>query len=139
MTSVSKNVYINNLADIVNKYSNTHQTTIKMKPVDVKKSIYIDYKKKVTLQIGLKKFLWLKRLKILFLGYMLLVIDFIKKLLEHFTKKLQKPNQKEFRVEKVIKRKGDKICVKWKDCNDYFKGTLMQIWKSSHIFKFLQK
>ena len=57
MTSVSKNVYIDNLADIVNKYSNTHQTTIKMKPVDVKKSIYIDYKKKVTLQIGLKKFL----------------------------------------------------------------------------------
>ena len=139
MTSVSKNVYIDNLADIVNKYSNTHQTTIKMKPVDVKKSIYIDYKKKVTLQIRLKKFLWLKRLKILFLGYMVLVIDFIKKLLEHFTKKLQKPNQKEFRVEKVIKRKGDKICVKWKGCNDYFKGTLMQIWKSSHIFKFLQK
>ena len=58
---------------------------------------------------------------------MLLVIDFIKKLLEHFTKKLQKPNQKEFRVEKVIKRKGDKICVEWKGCNDYFKGTLMQI------------
>ena len=57
MTSVSKNVYIDNLADIVNKYSNTRHSTIKMKPVDVKKSIYIDYKKKVTLQIGLKKFL----------------------------------------------------------------------------------
>ena len=27
----------------------------------------------------------------------------------------QKKNQKEFRVEKVIKRKGDELYVKWKD------------------------
>ena len=27
---------------------------------------------------------------------------------------LQKTNQKEFRIEKVIKRKEDKLCVKWK-------------------------
>ena len=31
-----------------------------------------------------------------------------------YKKKLQKLNQKEFRVEKVIKRKGDKLYVKWK-------------------------
>ena len=31
-----------------------------------------------------------------------------------YEKKLQKTNQKEFRVEKVIKRKGDKLYVKWK-------------------------
>ena len=36
MTSVSKNVYIDKLDDIVNKYSNTCHSTIKMKPVDVK-------------------------------------------------------------------------------------------------------
>ena len=28
-------------------------------------------------------------------------------------KKLQKTNEKEFRIEKVLKRKGDKLCVKW--------------------------
>ena len=36
MTSVYKNVYIDILADIVNKYNNTYHSTIKMKPVDVK-------------------------------------------------------------------------------------------------------
>ena len=36
MTSVSKNVYIDKLDDIVNKYNNTYHSTIKMKPVDVK-------------------------------------------------------------------------------------------------------
>ena len=42
MTSVSKNVYID---DIVNKYNNTYHGTIKLKPVDVKPSIYIDFNK----------------------------------------------------------------------------------------------
>ena len=36
VTSISKNVYINKLNDIVNKYSNTYHSAIKMKPVDVK-------------------------------------------------------------------------------------------------------
>ena len=36
MTSISKNVYIDKLDDIVNKYNNTYNRTIKMKPVDVK-------------------------------------------------------------------------------------------------------
>ena len=36
MTSVSKNVHINKLDDIVNKYNNKFHSTIKMKPVDVK-------------------------------------------------------------------------------------------------------
>ena len=36
----------------------------------------------------------------------------MKKFLEGF--ELQKTNQKAFRVEKVIKRKGDKLYVKWK-------------------------
>ena len=42
MTSVSKNVYINKLDDIVNEYNNTYHRTIKMKPVDVKDNTYID-------------------------------------------------------------------------------------------------
>ena len=35
MTSISKNVYVDKLDDIVNKYNNTYHGTIKMKPVDV--------------------------------------------------------------------------------------------------------
>ena len=41
MTSISKNVYIDKLDNIVNEYNNTYHTTIKMKPVDVKNNTYI--------------------------------------------------------------------------------------------------
>ena len=47
MTSVSKNVYIDKLDDIVNEYNNTYHRTIKMKPVDVKDNTYIDFEKEV--------------------------------------------------------------------------------------------
>ena len=46
-TSVSKNVYIDKLDDIVSEYNNTYHRTIKMKPVDVKDNKYIDSKKEV--------------------------------------------------------------------------------------------
>ena len=39
MTSISKNVSINKLDDIVNKYNNTYHSIIKMKPIDVKSNI----------------------------------------------------------------------------------------------------
>ena len=45
MSSISKNVYIDKLDGIVNKYNNTYHRTIKTKPVDVKPSIYTDYNK----------------------------------------------------------------------------------------------
>ena len=35
MTSISKNMYIDKLDDIVNKYNNTYPRTIKMKSADV--------------------------------------------------------------------------------------------------------
>ena len=47
MTSVSKNVYIYKLDDIVNEHNNTYHTTIKTKPVDVKDNEYIDFGKGV--------------------------------------------------------------------------------------------
>ena len=47
MTSVSKNVYIDKLDDIVNEYNNTYHRTIKMKPVDVKDNTYINLRKEV--------------------------------------------------------------------------------------------
>ena len=85
-----------------------------MKPVDVKINTYIDSSKlmikiqnlklmimldyqiikmilqKGTLQIGLKKFLWFKKLKILFFGHMLLVILKEKKFLERLDGKSNK-------------------------------------------------
>ena len=42
MTSISKNVYIDKLDDIVDEYNNTHHTTVKMKPADVKDNTYIN-------------------------------------------------------------------------------------------------
>ena len=91
MTSISKNVYTDKLDDIVYKYNNTYRSIIKMKPVDVKLNtsinsgkkliimilnlklvIFREYQntkiflQKVTFQIPLKKFLWLKTLKTLF-------------------------------------------------------------------------
>ena len=35
--------YIHKLYDIVNEYNNTYHRTIKIKPVDVKSSTYIDF------------------------------------------------------------------------------------------------
>ena len=45
MTSISKNVYINKLDDIVNKYNNAYHWTIKIKPVDKNPSMYFDFNK----------------------------------------------------------------------------------------------
>ena len=39
-------MYIDKLNDIVNKYSNTYHSSIKMKPNDVKSSTYVDFNKK---------------------------------------------------------------------------------------------
>ena len=47
MTLVSKNVYIDQLDDIVDEYNNTYHRTIKMKPIDVKDNTDIDFKKVV--------------------------------------------------------------------------------------------
>ena len=47
MTSLSKNVYIDRLDDIVKEYNNTYHKSIKMKPVDVKDNTHINFKKEV--------------------------------------------------------------------------------------------
>ena len=41
MILAPKNMYIDKLSDIVNKYNNAYHSTIKMKPADVKSSTYI--------------------------------------------------------------------------------------------------
>ena len=52
MTSIPKNVYIDKLDNIVNKYNNTYHSTIKMKPVDVKPSTYIESSKEINDQLS---------------------------------------------------------------------------------------
>ena len=41
-----------------------------------------------------------------------------------YEKESQKTNQKEFRIEKVLKRKGDKLCVKWKGYHNSFNSWI---------------
>ena len=50
MTSTSKNVYIDKLNDIVNKYNNTYHSTIKTKPLDVTPNTYIEPSKEINYQ-----------------------------------------------------------------------------------------
>ena len=47
MTSIAKNVYIDKLDDIVNKYNNTYHSTIKMKSFDVRSNTYVDSSKEI--------------------------------------------------------------------------------------------
>ena len=47
MTSISKNLYIDKLDGIVNRYNNTYHRTIKMKSVDLKDNTYIDFDKQI--------------------------------------------------------------------------------------------
>ena len=71
------------------------------------------------LQIGLKKFLRLK----------VFVISDLKceeSCGRFYEKELQKTNQKEFRVEKVIKRKGDKLYAKWKRYDSSFNRWIIK-------------
>ena len=51
MTSVSKNVYIDKLDDIVNKYRNAYHNTIKMKPVDENQAHILTLVKKLVMKV----------------------------------------------------------------------------------------
>ena len=50
MTSISKNVYIDKLDNIVNKYNNTYHNRIKMKSVDVKSNTYFESSKEINVK-----------------------------------------------------------------------------------------
>ena len=52
---------------------------------------------------------------------MLLMISIVKKFYE---KELQKSNQQKFRIEKVIKRKSDKLYVRWKGYDSSFNSCI---------------
>ena len=59
---------------------------------------------------------------------MLLVILKTKKLLDVLWKRISKNKkfQKEFRIEKVIKKKGDKQYVEWKGCDSSFNNWMIK-------------
>ena len=44
-----------------------------------------------------------------------------------YEKELQKTNQKEFRIEKVNKKKGNKLYVKWKGYDDSFNSWIGKV------------
>ena len=91
----------------------------------VRISKYKTFLQEAMSQIGLKTFSLLQKLRILFRGHILLGILKAKQLLENFTKRnCKKANQKEFRVKKVIKRKDDKLYVKWKDYDNLFNSWI---------------
>ena len=41
-----------------------------------------------------------------------------------YEKELQKTNQQEFRIDKIIERKGDKLYVKWQGYNNLFNSWI---------------
>ena len=150
MTSVSKDVYINKLDDIVNEYNNIYDRTIKIKPADVKGNTYIDFKKEVHnegpafkignhVRISKYKNIFAKRYTLNW-SEEVFVIKKVKNKVPwtyvindlndeeiigtFYEKELQKTNQQEFMIEKVIKRKGDKLYVKWKSHDNLFNNWI---------------
>ena len=146
MTSISKNVYIDKLDDIVDEYNNTYHSTIKMKPIDVKDNTFINTSKEINnkdpkFKIG--DYVRISKYKNIFAkGYMpnwseeSFVIKKVKNTVlwtyvindlngeeiigTFYEKEWQKANQEEFRIEKVIRQKGDKLYVKWKGYDNSF-------------------
>ena len=140
MTSISKNVYIDKLDDIVHIYNNKKHRTITIKPIDVKDNAYIDFSKEVNdndskFKVG--DHVRISKYKNIFAkGYIpnwseeTFVIKKIKNIVPwtyvindlngdeitgiFYEKELQKIAQKEFGIKKVIKKKGDKLYVEWK-------------------------
>ena len=146
MASISRIVYIDKLDDIVNEYNNRYHRTIKMKPVDIKDNTYIVFKKEVNdkdLKFKVGDHVRISKYKNIFTkGYTpnlseeVFVIKKVKNTVPwtydngeeiigtFYEQELQKTNQQEFRKEKVIKKKGDKLYVKWKGYDNSFNSWI---------------
>ena len=106
MTSISQNLDIDKLADIINEYNNIYHTAVKVNPVDVKSRTYIDFTVGMWIYCenvnGECTVPW---------TYVIEGLNSEEIIGTSYEKELQK--KKEFRIEKVIK-KGNKFYVKWK-------------------------
>ena len=138
------------LDDIVDKCNNTVYRTIKMKPINVTWDFYAEYnedsnEKDPKLKVG--DHVRISKYKNIFAkGYTqnwseeVFVISKIKNTVlwkyvisdlngekitgSFYEKELQKTSQEKFRIEKVIKRKGDKLYVKWKGYDNSFNSWI---------------
>ena len=161
MTAVSKNVYFDVLDDIVNKYNNTVHKTIKMKPIDVTSDTYAEYnedsnKKDPKLKVG--DHIRISKYKNIFAkGYNpnwseeAFVVGKIKNTVPwtyvindlngepiaggFYEKELQNTSLEKSRIEKVLKRKGDQLYIKWKGYDNSFKSWINE--KDLEYFFFL--
>ena len=150
MAAISKKIYFDVLDDIVNKYNNTVHRTIKMKPIDVTDDSYAEYnedfnKKDPKFKVGDHVRISKSR-NIVAKGYTptwseeVFVINKIKNTVPQtyiindlngeeitgsfYEKELQKTSQKKIRMKKVIKRKGDKLYVKWQGYDNRFNSWI---------------
>ena len=150
VTSISKNIYVDKLDDIVDKYNNTYYSTIKMKPADVKSSTHIDSSKENdnnNLKSKIGDIVIISKYKHIFVKgstpnwfEKVFVLKKVKNTVPwtyvinnlngeeiagtFYENELQITKQKEFRIEKVIKKKGDKLYVKWKGYNSLFNSWI---------------
>ena len=137
MTAISKNVSFDVLNDTVDEYSNTYPKTIKMKPIDVKSDSFAEYyeepnEKDPKFKVG--DHVRISNYKNIFAkGHApnwnegIFVVKKIKNTVpwtyvisdlngeeiigSFYEKELQKTNQKNFRTEKVIKKKRNKLYI----------------------------
>ena len=150
MTTVSKNVYFYVLDDTVDKYNNAHHKTIKMKPIDVISDSYAEYnvhsndkdpKFKIGNHVRISKYKnnfakgyapnWSEEVFIISKiknavpwTYVISDLNGEKIVGAFYERELQKINQKEFRIEKATKRKGDQLYVKWKGYDNSFNSWI---------------
>ena len=143
-------MYIDKLDYIIDDYNNTYHRTIKMKAIDIKDNTYIDFEKEVNdkdpkFKVG--DHVRISKYKNIFAkGYTpnwseeVFVISKIKNTVPwiyvindlnrkeitgtFYEKELQKTNQQDFKIENVIKRKGDKLFVKWKGYDGSFNSWI---------------
>ena len=152
MTSVSKNMYIEKLHDIVNEYKSTYHRKVKMRPVDVKDNTQINFGKESNdkdpkfkigdyIRISKHKNIYAKgytpnQSKEIFVNkkikntvpwtYVINNLNDQEIIGTLYEKELIKTNQKEFRIEKVINKKGNKLYVKWKGYDNLFDNWIDQ-------------
>ena len=144
-------MYIDQLDDIINEYNNTHHRTIKTKPIEVKDNTYFGCIKEVSNKDSKFKIgdhVIISKYKNIFAkrytpncSEEAFVIKKVKKpvpwtyvIRAFYEEELQKTNHQEFRIEKVIKRKGNKQDVKWKGYDNSFNGWIDK--KTLHWMKF---
>ena len=147
-------MYIDKLAGKANKHNNTYHITVKVKPSDLTASRNIDFNKENNKQypkFEIGGHVRISKYKNIFArkGYIsncskdTFVTEIVKNTVpwtyvisnlngevipvtfyEKELQKKKKKNQKEFSVEKVTKRKGDKLYIKWKGYNNSFKSWI---------------